>query len=142
MSSRSTSPVRENELYFVDAASASTIFVIDDDDIVRDSLKVLLETRNFAVQDFNSGGDFLRRRGGSRADCLILDVHMPQMTGLELLKLLCDRGEAIPAVLITGRSDTAVQAQAKALGVVVLEKPVSFPTLLAAVQQATATRRH
>ena len=97
--------------------SPSTVFVIDDDEMVRDSLKALLESRSFNVVDFESANQFLNHADGDANNaCLLLDVHMSEMTGLELLRLLRSRGDAIPTILITGRTDPTVQAQAKELG--------------------------
>ncbi|MBI1774027.1 MAG: response regulator [Proteobacteria bacterium] len=116
------------------------IFVIDDDEVVRDSLKVLLETRDFIVRDFASCREFLHHKDGVHAGCLILDIHMPDMTGIDLLRLLREKGDAIPVILITGRRDATIRAQAEALGAVAfLDKPVAFPQLFAAIQQAVAS---
>ena len=118
-----------------------TIYVVDDDEVVRDSLKALLESRHFNVLDFESGREFLERRAVSAASCLILDVHMAGMSGLELLKILRDQGDSLPTVLITGRIDPTVRAEAKALGAVAtLDKPVSHQLLFATIQQALASR--
>ena len=113
-----------------------TIHVVDDDDVVRDSLKVLLESREFAVVDFSSGSDLLARREGA-ADCLILDVHMPEMTGIEVLRRLRADGDATPVIMITGRWDVAIRAQAEALGVIAfLDKPVSHSRLFSEIEKA------
>lgn len=121
-------------------ASGPTIFVIDDDEMVRDSLKALLESRNFTVVDFDSGRQFLSAGHATGRACLVLDVHMPDMTGIELLRLLRSRGNAIPTILITGRTDLSVQMQAKELGVVaLLDKPVSHAVLFDTIRQALST---
>jgi FixJ family two-component response regulator len=119
-------------------ASNATVFVIDDDEVVRDSLKVLLESRNYTVVDFDSGSQFLNNRTNHASKaCLVVDVHMPDMTGLELLRNLRNRGDAIPAILITGRTDAGVQEKAKELGAIaLLDKPVSHQVLFAAIGQA------
>jgi len=116
----------------VDQASP-TILVIDDDDIVRDSVRVLLETRNFTVTDFASADAFLRHEDGLAADCIVLDLHMPGMTGLELLKRLRTLGDQTPVILVTGRPDATTQAEARALGVPLLEKPISAQLLFATI---------
>lgn len=114
-----------------------TIVVIDDDDMVRDSLKALLESRNFSVVDFESGGQFLQHHDGSGAKCLLLDVHMPDMSGPDLLKILRESGDLIPAIFITGRRDAATEERARDLDVIaVLDKPVRHATLFAAIEQA------
>ncbi len=120
-------------------SSDGKIVVIDDDEVVRDSFKALLEARRFQVEDFPSSGEFLARRGGLRPICIILDVHMPGMNGLELLEILRQSGDATPVVLMTGRSDALVQAQAKVLGATtLLEKPVKSDQLFRAIEQALA----
>jgi FixJ family two-component response regulator len=124
----------------VEALSPRTIFILDDDEVVRDSLKVLLETRNYTVVDFGSGAEVLRRH--DKPDCLVLDLHMPEMTGAELLAKLRSRGDRTPAILITGRPDKAAQGQARQLDVPLLEKPVSPKLLLEAIERALRSSRH
>jgi two-component system response regulator FixJ len=115
-----------------------TILIVDDDDVVRDSLKVLLELRQFTVRDFESARTFLAARPDTQASgCLVLDVHMPEMSGIELLRTLRNKGDQLPVILVTGRRDAAAQSQAQALGVVAfLDKPISHPALFAAIDQA------
>ncbi|HTO80893.1 MAG TPA: response regulator [Methylomirabilota bacterium] len=115
------------------------IFVVDDDDVVRDSLKVLLELRNYQVRDFSSAAAFLAgcAEAAAPAACLLLDIHMPDMTGIELLRRLRGEGVRTPAILITGRRDAATQTQAQSLGVTaLLDKPISHPALFSALEQA------
>ena len=117
----------------------TTILVVDDDEMVRDSLRALLESWNFTVADFTSGQDFLARRHGTDGACVLLDIHMPGMTGVDLLKILRERGDSIPVILITGRTDASIQAQAKAFGAAaLLDKPIAAARLLAAIEDATA----
>lgn len=118
------------------APARGTVFIVDDDDVVRDSLKVLLEARNFEAVDFASCKDFLAGRDGTRPGCLILDIHMPDMTGLDLLKKLRDQGDQTPTILITGRRERVAETQAAALGAVLLDKPVSHTSLFAALNKA------
>lgn len=116
-----------------------TIVVVDDDDVVRDSLKVLLELRHYDVRDFGSAAAFLAARDGATATpgCLVLDIHMPKMSGIELLRELRGRGDSVPVILMTGRREPAAQNQAQALGAVaLLDKPLSHPALFAALEQA------
>jgi FixJ family two-component response regulator len=121
--------------------TSPTIFVLDDDEVVRDSLKVLLESRRYAVNDFESGSQLLSGWNGAKPACLILDIHMPGMTGLDVLRELRGRGDPIPVILITGRRDTIAQTQAHALGAVaLLDKPVPHSALFAAIDQALGTQ--
>lgn len=119
---------------------AATIHIVDDDDIVRDSLKVLLESRGYLVEDYTSGRDFLSRRDGNAA-CIVLDNHMPEMTGLDILRTLRRAGDNIGVIMITGRWDAATRAQAEALGVVAfLDKPVPHKHLFHEIDKAISQR--
>lgn len=119
---------------------APTIQIVDDDDIVRDSLKVLLESRGFAVEDYASGKDFLSCRNGN-AVCVVLDNHMPGMTGLDVLRVLRRAGDTIGVIMITGRWDAATRAQAEALGIVAfLDKPVPHQRLFSEIDKAMSLR--
>lgn len=122
--------------------SVQTIFVVDDDEVVRDSLKALLETRRFSVVDFESGEAFLNDRKATTAGCVILDIHMPGISGLDVLKMLRSEDDVLPVILLTGRRDAAVQAQAEALGAfAILDKPIAHSALFGAVEQALGTLR-
>lgn len=122
------------------ASPTRTIFVIDDDDVVRDSLRALLEARQYAVRDFASGREFLERRDGAKADCVVLDINMPQMSGLEVLRALRKAGDATPVLLVTGQGSPAIYAQARALGVPLLDKPTPHTALFAAIERAIAAQ--
>ena len=120
-------------------AEPPTVFVVDDDEVVRDSLKVLLELRKYQVHDFGSAAAFLsaHQRVTVTSGCLILDIHMPDMTGIELLRELRAKGDRIPTILVTGRRDTATQTHAQSLdAVALLDKPISHPALFSAIEQA------
>jgi two-component system response regulator FixJ len=115
------------------------VFVIDDDDVVRDSLKALLEIRGYEVVDFESGDQFLTSHSDLNGSCLIVDVHMPGMTGLDLLAVLRQRGEAVPAILITGRRDALIEVQAATLdNVELLDKPVAHGVLFSTLKRMIA----
>ncbi len=81
------------------------IFVVDDDDAVRDSLKALLETEGLSVETYVSGQEFLDAYDPSRRGCLLLDVRMADMTGLELQQKLSARPHKLSIVIITGHGD-------------------------------------
>ncbi|WP_341703289.1 response regulator [Ferrovibrio sp.] len=115
----------------------ATIYIVDDDEVVRDSLKALLEVRQYAVQDFESGREFLAADPDLAGSCLILDIHMPGMTGLELLRAIRQRHPAAAAILVTGRRDAPIQAAAEELGAVaLLDKPLAHGALFGAIEQA------
>ena len=104
-------------------AKRQPIAVVDDDDAVRDSLRFFLETLDYPVATFASGREFLAHDGSGLA-CLILDHHMPEMTGLQLAEQLRAGGSRLPILLVTGMPSPSIVARAAELGVErVLEKP-------------------
>ncbi len=104
--------------------------IIDDDPAVLDSLRFLLELSGHAAKTYASAAAFLADQE-ARPSCMILDHHMPQMTGLELAEHMRKAGIAIPVLLITGSPSPAILARATALGVAqVLEKPPGEEDLL------------
>src|SRR5579863_9569594 len=122
---------------------APNIAILDDDQVVRDSLVAVMEAYGFKVSDYASAREFLGRDSAQVADCLLLDVHMPEVTGLEVLKALRDRGDATAVILITGIFDPTIHAKGEALGAAaVLHKPIAHSVLLAAIHKALATKKH
>lgn len=110
------------------------VAVVDDDPAVLDSLRFLLEAAGHTVATYASAVAFLADRVTKHA-CLILDHHMPQMTGLELVIRLRAAGTAIPVLLITGSVSPAIARRARELGIEqVLEKPPNEDDLLNFVQ--------
>jgi two-component system, LuxR family, response regulator FixJ len=119
-----------------------TIFLIDDDPAVRDSLKLFLETYGYVVRDFASGSEFLKCGNRAEAGCLVVDMHMPMVSGLDLLEQLAAEKAVPPTVLITGRADPATRHRAVAAGVFeVIEKPFDPAALLTALQGAVDAAR-
>jgi len=119
------------------ALDQKTIYVIDDDDAVRVSARMLLEAKDFVVKDFASPAKFLEETGGTGADCLLLDIHMPGLNGAELLESLRRKGIRVPAVILSGRLDETMSARlAKAGASAILEKPPESGTLLSAIRSA------
>jgi two-component system response regulator FixJ len=117
-----------------------TIFVVDDDDAVRDSLRLLLESHGMAVEDYPSTAEFARRYRPRPRQCLILDQHLPGATGLDFLSSLDGARLPVPVILLTGRADDALRARAAELGVsAFLEKPVGDTALLSAIERALGT---
>lgn len=106
------------------------VAIVDDDPAVLDSLKFLLEVVGYKVATYASGQAFLDNRSTTPA-CMILDQHMPLMTGLELAQKLHDEGAGIPLLLITGSPSPVIVARAARLGITnVLEKPPNEGELL------------
>lgn len=111
--------------------NSSIIAIVDDDDDVGDVLRGLLETMGHQVETYRSGRQFLEELKPARHACLVVDQNMPQMTGLEMISELSERGIVIPTVLITGDEDAALARRAQDLGVMkVLHKPMSARELL------------
>lgn len=112
------------------------VYVVDDDEAVRESLVILLEAEGIAAESFDSGKSFLANADLARAGFLIFDIHMPAMSGLDLLTRLRSQGVSTPAMVLTGRSDATLDAAAKRLGAVMLSKPPEDQTLLRFVRGA------
>ncbi len=117
--------------------TAATVFVIDDDDAVRDSLGLLLELSGQQVRGFASAEEFLAVLGPQTYGCLVLDLRLGGMDGLSLQQELARRQLALPIVMITGHGDVAAARQALKGGAIdFLEKPVDETVLLACVREA------
>jgi FixJ family two-component response regulator len=117
--------------------SAAIIDIVDDDEAVRDSMRVLLETYGFVVREYASAQEFLASSNQPVCGCLLLDLHMPGMTGLDLLDTLRARGWTEPIILMTGRSDSVLKERAGRAGAVaMLDKPVDDDVLLRALGRA------
>jgi two-component system response regulator FixJ len=99
-----------------------TIAVVDDDAAVRDSAAFLLEMAGFTVAKFESAAAFSKHAAGN-IDCVLLDHHMPNETGLELAERLARQGQLLPTLLITGTPSSQISKRPAQLGVQVLEKP-------------------
>ena len=119
-----------------------TIFIVDDDDAVRDSLKLLLESYGMAVEDFGSTAEFKDSYRPGVCECLILDQHLPGITGLDFLSSVGAPLAHLPVILMTGRSDRAIRDRAAQLGVsAYLEKPIGDGILMAAIRRALDERQ-
>jgi len=115
----------------------SLLSVVDDDEMLRESLPELLREFGFAARAFSSGQEFLSSNYVDETRCLILDVAMPEMSGLDLQQELRRRGQAIPIIFISGQKDEHVRKQAFRQGAVnFLYKPFSDSDLLEAVNAA------
>jgi two-component system, LuxR family, response regulator FixJ len=117
-----------------------TVYVIDDDDAVRDSIRLLLECEGFRVVDFASAAEFLRQAPGDWHSCILTDMHMPGMTGLELIEEIRRRDPTIPIIAMTGRPDRAVEEAVEEADGTLLVKPFRFGELVAAIGKALRRR--
>ena len=118
-------------------SESSSVYVVDDDPAMRDSLKWLLESVDFQVHVFESATSFLEESGGQRPACLVLDVRMPGMSGLDLQDELVRRGITIPMIMISAHGDVPVAVRALKTGAIdFIEKPFSDQLLLDRVRQA------
>jgi FixJ family two-component response regulator len=113
------------------------VVVVDDDESVRESLPDLLKEFGFTVLTFSSAEEFLASGSVARTKCLVLDVAMPGMTGLDLQKELRGRGDKVPIIFITGQRDEDIRKRALEQGAVdILFKPFSDTALRQALNKA------
>ena len=119
------------------ATERPLLSVVDDDEMLRESLPDLLQECGFAARAFSSGQEFLSSDYVNQTRCLILDVAMPGMSGVDLQEELKRRGQVIPIIFISGQKDEDVRKQALKQGAVkFLYKPFSDSDLLDAVNVA------
>ena len=122
-----------------DMSADLTVFIVDDDDAIRDSLQILLECAGFRAESFSTPLAFLESEAPARPGCLLVDVRMPQMSGLDVQERLARDGRAIPVVVMTGHGDVPLAVRAMKAGAVdFVEKPFEEESLLAAVRSALA----
>lgn len=107
------------------------VYVVDDDDAVRDSLVALIESHGLDVEVFSSGREFLDHVAPRSQGCLLLDLHLPIVGGLEVLSAMRSKGVDIPVILITGGGDGTMATRARQAGAwLVMEKPLNYKELL------------
>jgi len=121
-------------------SEGSLVVVIDDHESVRDSLRALLESSGLRVKDYASAVAYLE--DGGDGDCVLVDVRMPQMTGLELQQELNKRSSPVPVIVITGHGDVPLAVKVMRAGAFdFLEKPFDDDVLLNSIQRALAEGR-
>jgi two-component system, LuxR family, response regulator FixJ len=107
------------------SSSSQLICVVDDDEAVRDSLGILLMARGLSVRTFESARHFLEDDAANSCACLLLDMHMPEMSGLALLLELRQSGKTVSSIMITGGPDASLGRKAEEAGALaILRKPV------------------
>jgi two-component system, LuxR family, response regulator FixJ len=118
------------------------VYVVDDDDAVRDSLALLLESAGLRVEAFAGAADALARCRQERPACVVTDVRMPGIDGLELQRRLAEFHAQLPVIVITGHGDVPLAVQAMKAGAVdFIEKPFSDDVILASIEAAVAHAR-
>jgi FixJ family two-component response regulator len=114
-----------------------TVFIVDDDRGMRQAIQDLVESVGLRAESFASGEEFLRKKHNSRPSCLVLDVRLPQMSGLDFQQRLVGIGIQIPVIFITAHGDIPMSVRALKSGAVeFLTKPFRDQDLLDAIQQA------
>ena len=120
--------------------SGPTVFIVDDDPAMRDSLSWLLQSEGLSVATYATAEAFLDTYDPSQPGCLVLDVSLPGMSGLELQDALRARGITLPVVIVTGYGEAATKARALRAGALdFIEKPLSVELLLGRIRQAFET---
>src|SRR5215471_7139517 len=113
------------------------VYIVDDDEAVRDSLSVLLESKAFGVRSFGSAPEFLATAPSLPLGCLIIDIRMPEMDGLELQQHLTERSLNFPLIVITGHGDVPLAVRAMKAGAVdFIEKPFASQAILESIEVA------
>jgi two-component system response regulator FixJ len=114
----------------------ATVSIVDDDEAIRDSLSTLLEASGFKIAPYASAEAFLAAPAAG-VGCVLVDVRMPGMSGIELEDELARRGSRVPVIVMTGHADVALAVRAMKAGAVdFVEKPFDEPALLAAIRRA------
>jgi two-component system response regulator FixJ len=116
---------------------SATIFIVDDDDAVRESLELLLEASGYRTAAYSNGEAFLKALQHDAQGCLLVDVRMPGMGGLEVQEELGRRRSAVPAIIMTGHADVPLAVKAMRAGAAdFIEKPFADDTILASIERA------
>lgn len=118
-------------------SSERLVYIVDDDDSVRRSAAFMLRHAGFKVEPVESGVDFLKLPKGAQRGCVLLDVRMPEMDGLQVQQQMIKDGIDMPVVILTGHGDIEIAVQAMRAGAVnFLEKPYEKEALIAAMEEA------
>jgi len=118
-------------------AETRRVYIVDDDEAVRDSLSILVSAAGYRVEVFASAKAFLEANGSAHEGCLLADIRMPDMDGLELQDELLRRKTGLPVVIMTGHADVPLAVRAMKAGAVdFLEKPFTRAQLLQSLERA------
>lgn len=122
--------------------SEDVVHVIDDDDAVRDSISFLLSTSKIAVETHESAVEFLRILPRIGSGCIVTDIRMSSISGMDLIRQLRERGAKMPVIVVTGHGDVPLAVEAMRLGAAdFIEKPFDDEVLLAAIRGALSRGR-
>ncbi len=115
----------------------SSVYIVDDDRLARESLKWLIESAHLPVKVFDGGRAFLGQLQPAASGCVLLDVRMPDINGMELFAQLKERGSPLPVIIVTGHADVAMAVRAMKAGAFdFVEKPYNDALMLERVQSA------
>jgi two-component system response regulator FixJ len=113
------------------------IHLVDDDEAIRKSASFMLKTSGFQVKTYESGVELLKAANQLEAGCILLDIRMPGMDGLEVQQALREKGVALPVIIMTGHGDVSLAVQAMKAGAIdFIEKPFEKAVLMSAIDQA------
>ena len=112
------------------------VYLVDDDEAIRRSASFMLRATGFSVKTFSSGVEFLDELKGLERGCIVLDVRMPEISGLEVLAALRERGNTFPVIVMTGHGDVSVAVQAMKAGAAdFFEKPFERAVFVSAIEE-------
>lgn len=118
-------------------ADKKLIHIVDDEDAIRRSASFMLKTSGYAVETWSSGVAFLKEVRHAEHGCVLLDVRMPGVDGLEVQKILVERGVTMPVIILTGHGDVSIAVRAMKMGAVeFIEKPFEKSVLVGAIEAA------
>ena len=119
------------------SAEKSTVYIVDDDQAIRHAMELLMRSVGLDYEIFHSGDDFLAGHSDDRAGCLVLDIRMPGLGGLELQERLNEMGSTLPIIFITGHGDVPMAVEAMQKGAVdFIQKPFRDQELLDRISEA------
>ena len=125
---------------FDTAVPACVVFLVDDDDSLRSALKFMLESEGLTVRAYSCPEGLLAEGGTRRDGCLVTDYNMPGMNGLELVSALRNRGDSMPAILVTSDSNRTVRDRATAANVPLIDKLNSADSLVSQIKEVMKAR--
>jgi FixJ family two-component response regulator len=121
---------------------ATHVYIVEDDDAVRESLQLVLESVGYKTRSFASANAFLENYDGDLAGCLVLDIRMPGMNGMELQRKLNERNSILPIIFVTGHGDVPMAVEAMQQGALdFVQKPYREQELLEKIERAFAIDR-